>query len=90
MKAMKRPIHWSEVATSVVVVYFALALSYRVVALGVPKSLCWTAFGVIVAARLAHGWFTTQRPVPAGPAPVLVRVPLDMLTMGSLWAAIIR
>jgi len=86
---MKRPVHWSEVATSVVVVFFALAISYRV-ALGVPKSLCWTAFGVIVVARLAYGWVTTQRPVPAGPTPPLIRAPLDVLTLIPLWAAIIR
>ena len=68
----------------------AVGLAHWLVALGIPKWLCWTLFGVIFIARLTHGWITTQRPLPAAAVPLAVRLPLDAVTLGTLWGAWIR
>jgi hypothetical protein len=68
----------------------AVAIAHALVAQGVPKWLCWTAFATVVVARLTHGWITTQRPVPAGPLPARLQVPLDIVTLGTLFGAVIQ
>ena len=87
---VKRPFRWSDVASSIFLSLFAYAIARVLIALGVPAWLCWSAFAVVLAARLTHGWVTTQRPMPAGPVPAAVRVPLDALTLGTLVAAVIQ
>jgi hypothetical protein len=87
---MNRPIRFSDIATDIVLMVVAFTIGYGLDRLGVPKWLCWSAFGAVLFGRVVHGWITTRRRVPAGPMPLAVRGPLDVLTIASLWGALAR
>ncbi|MBV8776207.1 MAG: hypothetical protein JO258_03330 [Alphaproteobacteria bacterium] len=87
---MRRPIRWAELGLTTVMLLGAIALGRGLVLLGAAVWICWTVFGVILAARVAHGWVTTQRPIPAGPVPAAARIPLDVVTLGALYGALAR
>ena len=87
---LRKPVPWTELVISVLTVLAALALGHGLALLGTAPWLCWTAFAVILASRLAHGWVTTQRPNPAGPVPVPVRVALDVVMMGTFFDGFMR
>jgi uncharacterized membrane protein YecN with MAPEG domain len=87
---VRRPIRWTELGLTTVIVLAAIALGRGLVLLGAAAWICWTTFGVVLAARLAHGWITTQRSIPAGPLPATARVPLDVVTLGALYGALAR
>jgi uncharacterized membrane protein YecN with MAPEG domain len=87
---LRKRVRWTELVISVLTVSAAFALGHGLALLGAAPWLCWTAFAVVLAARFAHGWVTTQRPSPAGPVPVPVRVALDVVMMGTFFGGFMR
>jgi uncharacterized membrane protein YecN with MAPEG domain len=87
---LRKPVPWTELGISVFTVLAAVALGHGLALLGAAPWLCWTALAVILAARLAHGWVTTQRPNPAGPVPVAARVALGIVMVGTFLGGFLR
>jgi uncharacterized membrane protein YecN with MAPEG domain len=85
-----RPVPWAELAGTLVAMLAALAIARTLGVLGIPIWLCWALFGVIFLARVTHGWMTTQRPLPSTAVPMAMRLPLDAVTLGTLWGVWLR
>ncbi|HEY0381800.1 MAG TPA: hypothetical protein VGC72_06340 [Candidatus Elarobacter sp.] len=81
---------WLELGSTAVAMLIAAGIARSLGALGVPVWVCWALFGVIFGARLLHGWITTQRLVPSPALPLAARLPLDAVTIGTLWGVWLR